>query len=445
MISSATASTGWAADTCRRSAEVLVDVGGLLGSVDLGSLEEDEAIELVRTVERSIRALQAVSTAIAHRLDERHAAGGCLSAADVFSCAGRLSSADAQRHSRRAGLIEHLPSLATALSDGTAPVQNVDAVAMARHKLRHDQRWQAAFDRKDPIIARRAVQMAPAKFHTWLSRLCQTMSDDGETAATEQTQRNGFRTWITGEGRVRGSFDLDALSGEIVRNAVRAEAKSLGAQSRLAGRAYHAGEHHDASALLSLLSSKSGPKARPLINVVVDLDTLRHGQHEDSMRYTSGGLDLPMSTIERLLCDAELRHVLLGDNGVPLAVGRTQRTATSAQRAALRVMYDSCIKCDVPFDSCKVHHIRFWEHGGLTNLDQLIPLCDRHHDEVHQHGWNYRLHPDRTIEILRPDNQTWVALALPNAEATRRRNDARRRRWQKRRNVDERRRLSAVE
>jgi hypothetical protein len=38
--------------------------------------------------------------------------------------------------------------------------------------------------------------------------------------------------------------------------------------------------------------------------------------------------------------------------------------------------------CHVPFDRCKIHHIAWWRHGGLTDLGNLTPLCHRHHTSV---------------------------------------------------------------
>ena len=33
----------------------------------------------------------------------------------------------------------------------------------------------------------------------------------------------------------------------------------------------------------------------------------------------------------------------------------------------------------------------------------LLPLCTRHHHDVHEGGWHLTLHPDRTITLHRPD------------------------------------------
>ena len=36
-------------------------------------------------------------------------------------------------------------------------------------------------------------------------------------------------------------------------------------------------------------------------------------------------------------------------------------------------------------------------------MDNLVPLCSVHHHLVHEGGWTLTLHPDRSIELRRPD------------------------------------------
>ena len=69
-------------------------------------------------------------------------------------------------------------------------------------------------------------------------------------------------------------------------------------------------------------------------------------------------------------------------------------------------MYRSCgfPGCDVRFGDCEIHHVIEWiRQRGPTDLDNLVPLCSRHHHTVHEGGWTLTLHPDRTITLRRPD------------------------------------------
>ncbi|MEI6497936.1 MAG: HNH endonuclease signature motif containing protein, partial [Actinomycetota bacterium] len=77
---------------------------------------------------------------------------------------------------------------------------------------------------------------------------------------------------------------------------------------------------------------------------------------------------------------------------------------------ALRAMYRTCAfdGCDVAFHRCEIHHIIPWERGGPTDLDNLIPLCSRHHHLVHDLAWKLRLEPDRTLVITQPDGTEYA-------------------------------------
>jgi hypothetical protein len=51
----------------------------------------------------------------------------------------------------------------------------------------------------------------------------------------------------------------------------------------------------------------------------------------------------------------------------------------------------------------EAHHVIWWRNGGLTDLANLLPLCERHHHRVHDDGWQLSLDPDRTLTITYPD------------------------------------------
>ena len=125
--------------------------------------------------------------------------------------------------------------------------------------------------------------------------------------------------------------------------------------------------------------------------------------------------------------------IVLGGDGEVLDVGRQRRLATRAQRRALRAMYRSCAhpSCTVPFDSCRIHHVIYWERGGTSNLDNLLPLCERHHHLVHEGGWTLQLFPDRRTTWRTPDGTVWFdgittdRASSPTSQSTRRPNGCR--------------------
>ncbi|MFN2539598.1 MAG: DUF222 domain-containing protein [Mycobacteriales bacterium] len=45
------------------------------------------------------------------------------------------------------------------------------------------------------------------------------------------------------------------------------------------------------------------------------------------------------------------------------------------------------------------HHVRFWAHGGPTDLANLVLVCSRHHTLIHAQGFQLVLSPDRTLTV----------------------------------------------
>ncbi|MGB7981984.1 MAG: HNH endonuclease signature motif containing protein [Candidatus Nanopelagicales bacterium] len=86
---------------------------------------------------------------------------------------------------------------------------------------------------------------------------------------------------------------------------------------------------------------------------------------------------------------AALADLLLGGPRLPLAVGRTTRTATNAQRRALATRDHGCIipGCHAPPESCQTHHLHEWAFGGHSDLSNLVLLCWTHHRQVDLHMW----------------------------------------------------------
>jgi len=75
---------------------------------------------------------------------------------------------------------------------------------------------------------------------------------------------------------------------------------------------------------------------------------------------------------------------------IPLAVGRTARTATPAQRRALAVRDRGCLipGCSIPAEACQTHHVTEWASGGSTDISNLVLLCWAHHRQVDLAMWS---------------------------------------------------------
>ncbi|GAA8851879.1 hypothetical protein DUHN55_39100 [Helicobacter pylori] len=96
-------------------------------------------------------------------------------------------------------------------------------------------------------------------------------------------------------------------------------------------------------------------------------------------------------TARRLACGAGLLPTVLDGESVPLDLGRQRRLFTDNQRMALATRYDECAAegCDRPFAWTEVHHLRPWEAGGFTDLDNAAPLCGTHHHMIDSALWRH--------------------------------------------------------
>jgi hypothetical protein len=121
------------------------------------------------------------------------------------------------------------------------------------------------------------------------------------------------------------------------------------------------------------------------------------------------GVDVP--TAQRIACDAAL--VALMNSAVPgeqLRLGRKTRKISPALRRALRIRDGGC-----RFPGChrirhlEAHHVLHWLFGGLTDLDNLVPLCRSHHMSVHEDGFTVAPAPDAPApDGGGPDSTGWI-------------------------------------
>jgi hypothetical protein len=143
--------------------------------------------------------------------------------------------------------------------------------------------------------------------------------------------------------------------------------------------------------------------------VLIDAKTLFDGRPHDHtiLDIGLGRFGLPVETVRRWACLGTITPVVVAADGVRLHLGRETRLANRAQRRALRVLYRTCALCDVPFEHTQAHHVSWYERQhGSTDIDNLLPLCSRHHHLVHEGGWQLHLAPDRTLTIIRPGGHT---------------------------------------
>jgi len=377
------------------------------------------SIEIRRHLDRVRRVRAWIDSVEARLCSALHEAPAVVPAIELARSGLRAS--DARRVMARADAVEVAPEFGRALEVGEVTAAHVDGLAGALRILG---------DRADTLLAQSAsllsdaTAMSPDEFGRHARREAQRLLNDGGVAIFERQRRSTqLRTWIDDEGMtvLHGKFDPErgtALVSALDR-AVEAMFHAGDGPGDVPGHVFdpapgiEPNDHRRALALLELLSSlpsstfsssssSSGEctaagnlrPARAEIMVHIDLETLVNAT-VGSPRVI-GGSELPVETVRRLACDADIIPVVLNGAGVALDVGRAKRLATAHQRRALAARYETCAipGCAVLFHRCEPHHLRPWEDGGGTDLSNLLPLCVKHHHAVHEGGWKLEVDPD---------------------------------------------------
>ena len=241
-----------------------------------------------------------------------------------------------------------------------------------------------------------------------LQQACSHFRNRAQADGTEPRDHDGLSISTTYGGRTMLNGNLSSSAAETVVNALHAltdppsdddrrtparrRADALVRMAEIALAHLHSDEH-----------SVAGPvRARPSVSMVVDWRTL----NVDALGRMDGEFTgtFHRSDVERLLCDSFVTRVVTGPSGLPIDVGRARRTTPTPTRQALIVRDQGCRYpgCGRPPGWCDAHHVIHWQHGGRTDLENLVLLCDHHHHVVHQPGWTVKFDGEE-FRVLRPD------------------------------------------
>jgi hypothetical protein len=321
---------------------------------------------------------------------------------------GGLTSREAREVVSRGLVTEVAPEMGAVLAAGDTTAAHVDALGRGL-KIAGAER--EAFLTHLPELVEASTTMTASQFDQLVKETAKSVvADDGLSTFERQKRETFFKMRTEADGCLSVSGKFDPISASILKSKI----------GRFVEAMFHSGEkevpvevvpwiepndYRQAQALIALVNgaseSASDILARAEIVVHVDLETLQHGLHSGGTCRTALGADLPVETVRRLACEAEILPVVLDGRSVPIDVGRSKRLATMHQRRALEAIYPTCAipDCEVIFDHCNVHHIEYWAKsdsggGGSTDLNNMVPLCSRHHHAAHEGGWKLQLDPD---------------------------------------------------
>jgi hypothetical protein len=328
----------------------------------------------------------------------------------VIARTSKTSIGQAAKSRDRADTLDRTPNLAGRLGDGAITAGHVDVVTRCSTQL-DDRQRSALFERMDEladVAAAATVDEFAKRVRLEAARL---QANDGLDRLERQKANTRLNTWVDAEGmwNLRGRFD--PVTGVKLAATLDGAVETLFAErlpERCPADPIEKQKFLAAHALVRLFGgAASGKPGRPEYVVVVDADA--PGQVGPVAEW-SIPVDIPARVLAELAGAADVTAVVIR-NGVvlhapgELNLGRTTRLANRAQRRALRGLYSSCAipGCSVGYDRCELHHVIWWRNGGRTDLENLVPICSKHHGKIHNDGWTIELGLNRQLTLRLPD------------------------------------------
>jgi hypothetical protein len=329
---------------------------------------------------------------------------------------------EAKATGERDRVCNEMPVFDDALASGAVSTEHLDALARHTKGLTDEQR-EAVRDRATELAAS-ATEKTAWLFERDAKNLiaeikAQTRPNSDAEELERQRQQSGMKRWTETDTGVKCTLiKLDPISDSAFHQQIDARARALRNDPANTHRSFEQLRAQAAVELVTGTAAAPGePPAAPIVNVHVDAQTATEGRHEHTLCELDDGTPIPVATMQRFCCEAILNAVIVEPDGSVRRLAE-MRVPNRAQRRALAAMYATCAnpECTVPFTQCKIHHVVWFTRRGPTLIANLVPLCERHHHEVHEGGWSLSIDADRHLTWTRPDGTVWRTHHSPNRQ-----------------------------
>ena len=284
-----------------------------------------------------------------------------------------ISRSAAREKVRVAHAMKTLPAIAMAFAKGELSYSKVRALTRV-----------ARPDNEDELLAF-ALKTTAARVEERCRELrCGTAASTDESLRAYARRELRLRRDDT-RGTIIITVELPIETGELVDKALdRSMETSAASDPEFSEESWNA---QRADALVQMakaylsgdLQGGSGTPDHYQVTVHVD---------ESALRGSAGRSGLPIESVRRIACDSDLVVLVKDRHGEPLSVGRKTRVVPTAIERALWARDKGC-----RFPGCgrkryvHAHHIVHWATGGETSLANLMLLCSKHHNLVHEGGF----------------------------------------------------------
>ena len=368
--------------------------------VELETLSDDALRDAVTTWGGRVAAGEARLLAYVGELDRREAwaAWGVLSCAHWLSWRLGMGLKPAQQRVRVARALRELPLTAAAFAAGElsyCQVRAITRVAKAGDETTFVELARCATGAQLEKLVRglrraRRIEEAAADPLGAQHRMRTTVryDDDGSLVLVVRAPAEQGAVLLAAFEAVRTDLDAERACAQV--ESAESAAQVDGQESRpakppqatLAEGLVHLARHY-----LEAKSERSRRRRVSRADLQVHIDPLsRWGRLPD-------GEFLPPAVTERLLTGHD--------------TGRRTRHPTPALREMIGTLDGE--RCRFPGCTRRrrlhAHHVQHWEHGGRTDLSNLLLLCSRHHTLVHRDGYQLSLRADRRLRVRTADGQ----------------------------------------
>ena len=382
----------------------------VLALVNADDASCEEMLQMLEVFKAAIAIMTVAQTTAAANIAgrERHGDGG----AEVLASGAGLSRQEARSQVKTAQAIQDMPRLRDAVAEGRVSQANAKRLAEAVG------RTSAANVDADRELLAKAESMRPEQFTREARRWAvDREGDGGESEHARQRARRCVRMWDGDDGMVHLRGEFDVVTGNRIRNRLRAEAGRLHDADRKHASAN--GDGHPrrsfdqcmADALEHLTSSsadRQGTEPFADICVVAHVDEATGklvAELPDDVR-------LPQSVLEELACNAKFTGIIYDRRGRPIWRAQSVRRATKAQRQLLIARDGGCFACGAHPDICDAHHVKPVSQGGATSIDNMVLACWSCHNKIHHFGWQIHGPPGRRT-LHPPDAENYGPAHAP--------------------------------
>ncbi len=341
-----------------------VDVAGLCGEALQARLGE------IARAESGLAAMKADTLGEIARRDGDGAAAHA--AADAMSISGRKARGDV----RDAVRLGELDATREGLAAGSVPVGHAHLISRAAGDAPIDDRY----------LAERAQHEGYDEFRRTVDRhVADVNRDDGASVLERQRKARTAKIWTrSSDGMTVLNLAVDPVTGARLGTVIAATERRLFQDEDPAARRTPPQRMADAITQLICDPDAKRPAGASLI-VVADYDMVNHQLTRGRL---ADGTPIPIGEIAKIAVDAEVLPTIFEAATGDLRMGRTRRTATDLQRAALALRDKGCVGCGIAPERCQHHHIDHWQHGGHTDYANLVTVCPKcHNDKIHQQGF----------------------------------------------------------